>query len=464
MNIVKENINDLTAVLKVNISKDDYAEKVETVIKDYRKKARIDGFRPGKVPIGLINKMYGKGILVEEVNKLISESLTNYIRDEKLNLLGEPLPAENQKTADFDNETEFEFLFDVAIAPEVEIKLSKKDKVPYYDIKVDDKLLESNTDNYARKFGEFKDAEVTTDIEMLSGNFIQLNEEGKILEDGIKADDVRITIEYIKDADIKATFAGKKVGDKVDFDVRKAYPSDSEIASMLKMDKEVAKEINGDFQFEIVKIQRFEKAEINQELYDKAFGKDVIKSDKEFKAKVTEEVKLNFVRETDYRFMIDAKQKFVEKINPELPTEFLKRWLTVVNEGKFTAEQIEEEYPKFEDDLKWQLIKDKIIRDNEIKVEESEVLDAAKEVTAAQFAQYGLANMPDEQLEQYAQEILKKDGEKRNLYEKKFEDKVVDFIKESIKLDNKEITVEDFQKLWETDKEKDQKKDKKKSK
>lgn len=460
MNIVKENINDLTAVLKVNITKDDYTEKVENVIKDYRKKARIDGFRPGKIPTGLIKKMYGKGILVEEVNKLISESLTNYIRDEKLNLLGEPLPSENQKTADFDNETEFEFLFDVAIAPEVEIKLSKKDKVPYYSIKVDDKLLESHTDNYTRKFGEFKDVEETTDIEMLTGNFIQLNEEGNILEDGIKADDVRITIEYIKDADIKTAFAGKKVGDKINLDVRKAYPSDSEIASMLKIDKEKAKEISGDFQFEIVKVQRFEKAEINQELYDKAFGKDVIKSDEEFKAKVTEEIKSNFVKETDYRFMIDAKQKFVEKINPELPTEFLKRWLTIVNEGKFTAEQIEEEYPKFEDDLKWQLIKDQIIRDNEIKVEESEVLDAAKEVTAAQFAQYGLANMPDEQLEQYAQEILKKDDERRKLYEKKFEDKVVDFIKDLVKLDTKEVTTEEFQKLWEND----QKKDKKKSK
>lgn len=460
MNIVKENLNDLTAVLKVNITKDDYTEKVETVIKDYRKKARIDGFRPGKIPTGLIKKMYGKGILVEEVNKLISESLTNYIRDEKLNLLGEPLPSENQKTADFDNETEFEFLFDVAIAPEIEIKISKKDKVPYYGIKVDDKLLESYTDNYTRRFGEFKDVEETTDIEMLTGNFIQLNEEGNVLEGGIETNDVKITIEYIKDTDIKTTFAGKKVGDKVSFDVRKAYPSDSEIASMLKIDKEKAKEISGDFQFEIIKIQRFEKAEINQELYDKAFGKDVIKSDKEFKAKVTEEIKSNFVRETDYRFMIDAKQKFVEKINPELPTEFLKRWLTIVNEGKFTAEQIEEEYPKFEDDLKWQLIKDQIIRDNEIKVEESDILDAAKEVTAAQFAQYGLANMPDEQLEQYAQEILKKDDERRKFYEKKFEDKVVDFIKDSVKLDTKEITTEEFQKLWENDQKKDQKKSK----
>jgi len=461
MNIVKEKTGDLTAVLKVNIAESDYAEKVDNVIKDYRKKARIDGFRPGKVPTGLIKKMYGTGILVEEVNKLISESLTNYIREEKLNILGEPLPAENQKTADFDTETEFEFSFDIALAPEVEVKLSKKDKVPYYDIKVDKKLLDTHIDNYARRFGEFIDVEETTDNEMLTGNFAQLDEEGNVLENGIKAEDVRITIEYIKDEEIKKSFAGKKVGDIVKFDVRKAYPSDSEIASMLKIDKEVAQNITGDFQFEILKVQRFDKAEVNQELFDKAFGKDVIKSENEFKAKVTEEIKSNFVRETDYRFLIDAKEKFVQKINPDLPVEFLKRWLTVANEGKFTPEQIEEEFPKFEEDLKWQLIKDRIIKDNDIKVEEKDVLEAAKEVTAAQFAQYGLANLPDEQLEQYAQEILKKDNERRNLYEKKFEDKVVDFIKDSVKLDTKEVTVEEFQKLWEDDQKKDPKKSKK---
>lgn len=458
MNIVKENNSDLTAVLKVQITKEDYTEKVESMLADYKKKARIDGFRPGKVPAGMIRKMYGKGVLIEEVNKLISESLTNYIRDEKLNVLGEPLPNKDQKQIDFDNESEYEFAFDIALSPEVDVKLSKKDKVVYYNIKVDEKLLETHTDNYARKFGEFIDVEETTDNEMLSGNFVQLNENSEILEDGITADDVRITIEYIKDEDIKKTFAGKKLGDKVNFDVRKAYPSDAELSSMLRIEKEAAAKLTGDFQFEITKLQRFQKSEINQELFDKAYGKDTVKSLDEFNAKLSEEIQQNFVKETDYRFLFDAKKKIVDKINPELPTEFLKRWLTIVNEGKFTAEQIEEEFPKFEEDLKWQVIKDQIIRTNEIKVEENEILELAKEVTAAQFAQYGLANMPDEQLATYAQEILKKDGERRNLYEKKFEDKVVTFIKDSVKLDNKEITVEAFQKLWEEENKKAEKK------
>jgi len=460
MNIIKEKVDELNAVLKIQVTKDDYSQKVEDVISDYRKKARVDGFRPGKVPTGIIRKMYGKGILVEEVNKLISESLTNYIRDEKLNILGEPLPNKDQKLIDFDNDAEYEFAFDIALAPELEVKLSKKDKVPYYNIKVDNKMLEPHTDNYARRFGEFMDVEETTDKEMLTGNFVQLNAEGEILEDGIASQDVRITIEYIKDADIKKTFAGKKVGDKVNFDIRKAYPSDAEIASMLRIDRDKAKLVTGDFQFEITKVQRFEKAEINQDLFDKAFGKDIVKSEAEFKAKLTEEIQKGFVKDTDYRFLIDAKQKLVEKINPSLPTEFLKRWLIAINEGKFTPEQIEEEFPRFEEDLKWQIIKDQIIRDNEIKVEENEILDLAKEVTAAQFAQYGLANLPDEQLAVYAQEILKKEGERRNLYERKFEDKVVSFIKDSVKLDEKEVTAEEYQKLWEAEQKKDQKKSK----
>ncbi len=449
MNIVKENIDELNALLKVQITKEDYAEKVENVLKDYRKKARIDGFRPGKVPAGLIKKMYGKAILVEEVNKLISESLTNYIREEKLNILGEPLPNKDQKTIDFDQDNEFEFVFDIALAPEVDVKLSKKDKVPYYDIKVDKKLLETHTDNYQRRFGEFVDVEKTTDNEMLTGNFTQLDENGNELEDGIKTEDVKITIEYIKDKDIKATFADKKVGDKVKFDVRKAYPSDSEIASMLRIDKEKAQNITGDFEFQINAIQRFEKAEVNQELFDKAFGEGVIQSEKEFNNKLSEEIKENFKKEADYRFLIDAKEKLVNKIKPELPVEFLKRWLVTINEGKFTPEQIEEEFPKFEEDLKWQIIRDQIIKDNEIKVTEEEVLDVAKEVTAAQFMQYGLNNLPDEQLEMYAKEILKKDSERRNLYERKFEDKVLEHIKDSVKLDEKEITTEEFQKLFE---------------
>ena len=449
MNITKENISKVNALLKVNVTKDDYTEKVETQIKDYKKKARVDGFRPGKIPEGLVRKMYGKAILVEEVNKIMSESLTKYLIDEKLNILGEPLPnRENQKPIDFDNDTNFEFVFDIALAPEIDVKLSKKDKITFYDIKVDAKILDSQIDNYLRRFGEFKDVEEATDMEMLTGNFVQVDENNAIVEGGINTEHVKITIEYIKDKEVKDLFSAKKVGDKVIFDLRKAYPSDTEIASMLHIDKEKAKELTGNFEFTINQIQRFEKAEMNQDLFNKAFGDGVINSEKEFKEKLTAEIKENFVKESDYRFMFDAKENLVSKLNPELPAEFLKRWLLEINKGKFTSEQIEAEYPAFEEDLKWQLIKDQIIKINEINVDEQEVLALAKEVTAAQFMQYGLNNLPDEHLENYAKEILKKDSERKKLFEKKLEDKVVAYIKDSVKLDVKEVSTEDFQKLW----------------
>ena len=449
MNITKENISKVNALLKVNVTKDDYTEKVETQIKDYKKKARVDGFRPGKIPEGLVRKMYGKAILVEEVNKIMSESLTKYLIDEKLNILGEPLPnRENQKPIDFDNDTNFEFVFDIALAPEIDVKLSKKDKITFYDIKVDAKILDSQIDNYLRRFGEFKDVEEATDMEMLTGNFVQVDENNAIVEGGINTEHVKITIEYIKDKEVKDLFSAKKVGGKVIFDLRKAYPSDTEIASMLHIDKEKAKELTGNFEFTINQIQRFEKAEMNQDLFNKAFGDGVINSEKEFKEKLTAEIKENFVKESDYRFMFDAKENLVSKLNPELPAEFLKRWLLEINKGKFTSEQIEAEYPAFEEDLKWQLIKDQIIKINEINVDEQEVLALAKEVTAAQFMQYGLNNLPDEHLENYAKEILKKDSERKKLFEKKLEDKVVAYIKDSVKLDVKEVSTEDFQKLW----------------
>lgn len=449
MNITKENINSVNALLKVNVTKEDYTEKVENQLKETRRKARFDGFRPGKVPEGLVRKMYGKAILVDEVNKLVSDSLTKFLVDEKLNILGEPLPSkEHQKPFNFDTDTDFEFVFDIAVAPEIDVKLSKKDKIPYYEIKVEDSILETQIDNYARRFGEFKDIEEATDMEMLTGNFKQLDENNAILEGGITTDMVKITLEYIKDKEIKDAFAGKKAGDKVVFNVRKAYPSDTEIASMLRIDKEKAKTLTGNFEFEIDKIQRFDKAEINQELYDKAFGEGKINSEKEFREKLTEEIKQNFSKESDYRFSIDAKEKLVSKINPELPAEFLKRWLLHINEGKFTAEQIDAEYPLFENDLKWQLIKDQIIKTQDFKVTDEEILGLAKEITAAQFMQYGLSNLPDEHLENYAKEILKKESEKRKLYEKKFEDKVITFIKDSVKLEEKEVTTEEFQKLW----------------
>ncbi len=453
MNITRENIDELNAILKVKIEKNDYEEKVDEVLKDYKKKAKIDGFRPGKVPFGLIKKQYGKAVLVDEVNKLISESLTNYIRDEKLNILGEPLPNKDQKLVDFDKDSDFEMLFDIAVGPELEVKLSKRDKLPLYNIAVDDELLNSQIDSYTQKFGSFKSVEEISNNEMIKGDISQKGEG----EELISVENTAISLEVMKDEDIKKSFIGKKVGDKVIFNIRKAYPNDTELSSLLRIEKEKAKEIDSDFEVDIKEISKFEKSEINQDLFDKAFGKDTIKSKEEFEAKIKAQIKESIDKEAEYKLLLDAKSKLVKKYNPELPSEFLKRWLKETNDGKLTEEQIEKEFEAFEEDLKWQLIKDKIIKENEIKVEESEVLDAAKEFAKMQFLQYGMADLPEEHIENYAKEILKNRDESRKLYERKLEDKVLAFIKETVKIEDKEVTTEEFKKILEKEQNKQNK-------
>ena len=450
MNITKENIDDLNAVLKVHITPEDYEGKVQDVVNDYRKKARIDGFRAGKVPEGLIRKMYGKAILVEEVNKLISQSLNNYITEEKLNLLGEPLPNENQKQIDFDNEKEFDLAFDIAVGPEIEIKLSRRDKIVYYNIKADQKLIDAQKDNYARRFGSFVEVEEAEDKDMLKGDFVQTDENGNPLEDGIQTEGVTVSLEIMKDEDIKKEILTKKAGDTYNFDVKKAYPNDTEISSMLRIEKDQVADMAPHFDFKIKTIERFQPAEINQELFDKAFGEGEVNSEEELEAKIVEELQENLNKEADYRFLFDTKKKLVKKFDPALPVEFLKRWLKASNEN-LTDEQIENEFDAFTEDLKWQLIKDQIIREQEMKVEEQEVIDMAKEVTMAQFRQYGLANLPDEQLEQYAREILKKQEEQRKIVDKILENKVLEFIKETVKLDEQEITTSEFDEIWKKD-------------
>jgi len=445
MNITRENIDELNAILKVKIEKNDYEEKVDEVLKDYKKKAKIDGFRPGKVPFGLIKKQYGKAVLVDEVNKLISESLTNYIRDEKLNILGEPLPNKDQKLVDFDKDSDFEMLFDIAVGPELEVKLSKRDKLPLYNIAVDDELLNGQIDNYTQKFGSFKSVEEISDNEMIKGDISQKGEG----EELISVENTAISLEVMKDEDIKKSFIGKKVGDKVIFNIRKAYPNDTELSSLLRIEKEKAKEIDGDFEVDIKEISKFEKSEINQDLFDKAFGKDTIKSKEEFEAKIKAQIKVSIDKEAEYKLLLDAKSKLVKKYNPELPSEFLKRWLKETNDGKLTEEQIETEFSAFEEDLQWQLIKDKIIKENEIKVEESEVLDAAKDFAKMQFLQYGMSDLPEEHIENYAKEILKNKDEGRKLYEKTLEDKVLAYLKETVKIEEKEVTTEEFKKILE---------------
>jgi len=449
MNITKENIDDLNALLKVEIKKADYKENVEKVLKDYRKKANIKGFRPGMVPIGLVKKMYGKAVQLDEINKLVSESIHKYLHDEKIEILGDPLPKDNdQEMINFDTKEDFSFAFELGLTPQFEIKLSKKNKVNNYQIDVDEKMRTDYIGNYTRRFGEFKKSEKSGEKDMLKGNIIQLGEKDTILDDGLKAENTTISIDIMKDEKIKKHFIGRKIDDEIDFDLRKALPNDFEIAGILNKKKDEVGDVNGKFRFTIKEINRFEPAEIGQELFDKVYGEGVITSEDEFMKKVEGEIVNNLKRESDYKVMLDVKKLTIEKTEFSLPEDFLKKWLLKVNE-KTTEEQIEKEFESFRSDLKWQLIRNKVAKENEIKISEEELQKEAENITRFQFQQYGLYYATDEQIGNYAKEMLKREDEAKRIAEKILEEKAIEKLKEVVKLEDKKITVEDFNKLFE---------------
>jgi len=451
MNISKENIDALNAVIKLTVEKDDYAKKVDDVLKDYRKRVNMPGFRPGKVPAGVVKKMYGKAVLADEVNKLVSESIHGYIVENKLDLLGEPLPSESQEVIDFDTAESFEFAFDVALAPEVEVKLTKREKLPLYTIEITDEMLATQVDSITGRFGTTEKVDEVTEKSMVKGNFAELNDKGEVKEEGITKEDAVISLSVIKDDAEKAKLLGAKAGDVITFNPTKAFPNESEITYMLGVEKEVAADLTSDFQFTITEATEFKQPEMNQDLFDKAFGEGEVKTEEEFKERVKSDFANMLAMETEYRFTVDAKDKLMGKVDVEFPEAFLKRWLLATNREneQMNEETLENEMPRFLEDLKWQLIRNSLIKASDLKVEEADVVEYAKKSARIQFMQYGLNNVPEEHLENYAKEMIQKEDQRRQMAEGAINDKVMDLIKESVKVEEKEISRDDFNKLFE---------------
>lgn len=449
MNITRENIDDLNAVLKVEISKTDYEEKVENVLKDYRKKANIKGFRPGMVPIGLVRKMYGKAVQIDEINKVVTEGIQKYITDEKIEILGDPLPkTDEENNIDFDTQEDFTFSFELGLSPVFELNLSKKNKVNQYQIAIEDKMRNDYTENYTRRFGELRSAEETGEKDVIKGKLEAITESGELIPEGITVDTTSLSIDIIKDDEIKKLFTGKGLNEYVDFDIRKAFPNDTEVAGLLHRKKEDTEGIEGNFRFTISEISRFHPAELGPELYNRIYGEGVVSTEEEFSKKIDEEISANLKRESDYRLMIDLKALAQEKTEFQLPEEFLKKWLLRVND-KTTAEQIEKEFDSFRNDLKWQIIRNKVARDNEVKITEEELLKEAENITRLQFQQYGLFYATDEQISNYARETLKREDDAKRIADKIIEEKVIEIFKEMVKLEEKEVSLEEFNKLYE---------------
>jgi len=450
MNITRENIDDLNTVLKVRIEKNDYQEKVEKVLRDYRKKANIKGFRPGMVPIDLIRKMYGFAVKVEEINKAVSENIHKYIADEKIDILGDPLPkSDEQEKIDFEKQDDFNFSFELGLAPAVEINLGKKNKVNLYEITIDEKMKNDYLANYTRRYGEFKKEEIAEDKDILKGKIEALDEQCNPKTDGITNDKATLAVDIIKDEETKKDFIGKKENESIDFDIKKAFPNDSEIAGLLGRKKEEVEGVEGKFRFTIGEITRFYSAELNQELFNRIYGEGVVNSEEEFMKKIEEEISASLKRESDFKLMQDIKKLILDNTEFSLPEDFLKKWLLKVNENT-TGEQIEKEFDSFRQDLKWQLIRNKVAKDNEMKISEEELQKEAENITRYQFRQYGLFYATDDQIANYAKETLKREDDAKRIADKILEDKVLVKLKEIVKTEDKKITAEEFNKLFES--------------
>lgn len=450
MNVSLQNMDKVSALLTVKLEKADYQERVEKSLKNFRQKAQMPGFRKGMVPMSLVKKMYGKSALAEEVNKLLSETVYKYVQDNKLNILGEPLPNEDKQPAvDFDTMEEFEFLFDIALAPEFSAEVSKSDKVPYYRINVTDEMVDNQVKAYTQRNGSYQQVEAYADNDMLKGLLAELDENGNTKEGGIQVEGAVMMPAYMKNDAQKALFNGAKVNDVLVFNPATAWDGNAaELASLLKIDKEQAAEVKADFSYQVEEVTRFVPGELNQEIFDQVFGKDTVKSEEEFRAKVKEVIAHQFEADSDYKFLIDFRQVMTDKIGKlEYPDAILKRVMRLNNPDK-DDQFIEENYDKSIQELTWHLIKEQLVKANDIKVEQADITDMAKEATRAQFAQYGMLSVPDEILENYTKEMLKKKESVEGLVNRVVETKLTAALKPQVTLDEQPISAEEFNKMF----------------
>ena len=448
MNITFENPDKVNGLLTITVEKEDYQEKVEKTLKNYRKKAQVPGFRPGMVPMGMIKKQYGTAVKVDEVNRLLGEKLQSYILENKIHMLGEPLPSEKQTPQDLEQDGPFTFVFDIAVAPEFKSELTAKDKINFYTIKVDDKLIDDQVQMYASQAGEFVKGEVYEGNDTLTGDLRQLDEQGNTLEGGITADSGMIMPAYIKDEAQKKLFDGCKAGDIITFNPKKAYPdNDAEVAALLKVDKEQVKDLTSDFSYQVTEVRHFQPAEVNQQLFDRVFGEGTCQDEKAFRQKISDSLQAQLVQNSDYKFLMDVRAYMEKKVGKlEFPEALLKRVMLQNNKDK-EPDFVEKNFEGSIRELEWHLIKEQLVAAQEIKVEEADLKAIAKEAVRQQFAQYGMSEVPDDVLENYAAEQLKKRENIDNFVDRAVDVKLTEKLKTVVKLNEKSVSLEEFNKI-----------------
>jgi trigger factor len=441
MNITFENADKVNGLMTITVEENDFKEAVEKTLKDYRKKANVPGFRPGQVPMGMIKRMYGTAVKMDAINRVVGQEMYKYVKDNNIQMLGEPLPHEGNEAVDIEKPAPYTFQFDLAVAPEINVKLSGHDKIDYLTIDVDDKLIDQQVRMYASRGGSYQKADDYQDNDMLKGDLRELDK-----ENGIELSEALVMPTYIKDEDQKKLFEGSKLGDIITFNPRKAYQSDAELASLLKVDKADLGFHTGDFTYQITEISRFTPAEVNQELFDQVYGKDAVKDEKEFRERVAEEIKAQLQQNSDWKFLQDLRAHCEKKAGKlTWPDELLKRIMKQSNPDK-GDDYVEKNYEGSVKELTWHLIKEQLVSANDIKISDDEVKAAAREAARAQFAQYGMSNVPDEYLDNYAQDMLKKEENVQGFVDRAIDQKLIEVMKNVVKLNEKTVSLDEFNK------------------
>lgn len=442
MEFILKNQSAVSAILSVNIQEADYSALVEKQLKNFRQKANIPGFRPGMVPMGLIKKQYGTAVKAEEINKLLQTKIFEYIRENKIDMLGEPLPIEAQQAGiNMAEDKDFTFEFEIALAPKFDAVLDKNDKLAYYKIQPTEEMIESQVNMFAQRCGEYKQVEAYENGDMLKGTLTEAVEDGVVVREAV------MMPSYMKNDDQKALFAGAKLNDVVTFNPSVAFDgNEAELASLLKVEKNEVAAHNGEFTFTITEITRFVASELNQNVFDAAFGKDAVKSEEEFRAKIAEQFEARFEVESDYKLLMDVREYLMNKVGKLEFDEAILRRIMDMNKAEGAEAVSEEDFQKSLTELTWHLIKEQLAKKFEVKIDDNDVLGVAKDATRDQFAQYGMANVPDDLLENYAKEMLKQEKTREALVNRAVDVKLIKSIKETVTLQEEKVSVDEFNK------------------
>lgn len=448
MNITFENPEKVSGLMTITVEEADYQEKVRKTLNEYRRKANIPGFRPGQAPLSLIKRQAGAQVKVDVINQLVGEKLYEYIKENKINMLGEPMPHLGQEPVDLDAPAPYTLQFDIAVAPELDLKLDKRNKIVYYNIKADDKMIDQQIDAFASRGGSYEKVDAYEDNDMLKGDLRELNADGSTKEDGITVADAVMMPAYIKVEEQKAVFNGAKAGDIITFNPKKAYPESTvELSSLLKISKEEAENVTADFSYQITEITRYKKHDINQELFDQVFGEGTVTDEAAFRAKVAEDLQKQLDTNADYRFLSDVRKYVENKLGDvKYADDIMKRIMLANNKDK-DQEYVDKNYEASIKELTWHLAKNILLEQCAVKIDDADVKDVAKEMTRMQFAQYGMTNIPEEYLDNYAEEMLKKPEQADQFVSQAADRKLMTALKDVVTLDNKEISFEEFSKL-----------------